>query len=254
MFLFKVVGAYLGFLIYRPLGIIPGVVIGHAIDSGIEARMRMRRARRYAQNIANARFNESFIRSIFGMFAKLVEVNGGLNQKEKGVVDRIINEGLRLTKQGKKAAIANFNEALKSGRSFSSYSVEFVELTKNDPAMISFMFDSLLAIALADGELIPEEKRILTIAADIFGLPTSGSSQSTPSAPAAEVDPYEVLGCKKSDSEAAIKQQFRRLAADYHPDKIMSKDLPEDFIKFANQKFNAIKAAYDMIKKERGFS
>ena len=90
MFLFKIIGAYLGFLIYRPLGILPGVVIGHAIDAGIETRMRMRRARRYAQNIAAARFNESFIRSIFGMFAKLVEVNGGLNQKEKGVVDKII--------------------------------------------------------------------------------------------------------------------------------------------------------------------
>ena len=255
MFLFKIIGAYLGFLFHRPLGIIPGVIIGHAIDSGLEARMRMKRARRYAQNIAAARFNESFIRSVFGMFAKLVANNGGLNQKEKFVFDRIITEGLRLTKQGKKASITAFNDALKASRSFSSYAVEFMDLTKNDSAMINFMLDSLLALALADGELSPEEKRILSTAADIFGLPKKEEQQSlfTTSQSEAE-DAYQVLGCRKTDSDSTIKQQFRRIAADYHPDRILSKDLPEDFIKFANQKFNMIKNAYETIKKERGLS
>jgi DnaJ like chaperone protein len=64
---------------------------------------------------------------------------------------------------------------------------------------------------------------------------------------------YALLGCEPTDSAGQIKAKYRKLAADYHPDKIQSKGLPEGFIKFANQKFQEIQAAYQTIKKERGF-
>jgi DnaJ like chaperone protein len=40
---------------------------------------------------------------------------------------------------------------------------------------------------------------------------------------------------------------------EYHPDKIEAKGLPEEFIKFANDKFAEIQEAYDHIRKKRGF-
>ncbi|MCK5347987.1 MAG: DUF4384 domain-containing protein [Desulfobacula sp.] len=49
-----------------------------------------------------------------------------------------------------------------------------------------------------------------------------------------------------------IKKQYRKLVTEYHPDKIEAKGLPEEFIKFANDKFKEIQEAYDNIKKERG--
>ena len=50
---------------------------------------------------------------------------------------------------------------------------------------------------------------------------------------------------------AEIKKQYRKLVTEYHPDKIESKGLPEEFIKFANDKFIIIQEAYDHIKRER---
>jgi DnaJ like chaperone protein len=61
-----------------------------------------------------------------------------------------------------------------------------------------------------------------------------------------------VLGVQPTDPDDVIKQQYRKLVQDYHPDKIISKGLPEEFVKFANDKFREIQQAYDTIRKERG--
>jgi DnaJ like chaperone protein len=39
---------------------------------------------------------------------------------------------------------------------------------------------------------------------------------------------------------------------EYHPDKIISKGLPEEFNQLAHDKFREIQEAYEIIKKERG--
>jgi len=64
-------------------------------------------------------------------------------------------------------------------------------------------------------------------------------------------DPYHILRCKRTDSTATIKQQYRSLIRKYHPDFIQSKELDEAFIEFAKQKLQEINNAYDIIKKER---
>ena len=60
-------------------------------------------------------------------------------------------------------------------------------------------------------------------------------------------DYYEVLGVDKNASADEIKKAYRKLAVKYHPDKN-----PGD--KAAEEKFKAIAAAYETIKKERGFN
>jgi DnaJ like chaperone protein len=62
-----------------------------------------------------------------------------------------------------------------------------------------------------------------------------------------------VLNCDENSSNEEIKKQYRKLAIEYHPDKIESKGLPEEFVKFATDKFKEIQEAYDAVKKERGF-
>ncbi len=53
-------------------------------------------------------------------------------------------------------------------------------------------------------------------------------------------DPYEVLGVQKTDSDAAIRSAYRKLAKRYHPDVNPGK--PE-----AADKFKEISAAYDIL-------
>lgn len=85
------------------------------------------------------------------------------------------------------------------------------------------------------------------------GYSGSSSSNGNEENAISEIDHcYEILGCSKTDSDAKIKQSYRKLVLDYHPDKIASKDLPEEFTKFATKKFQDIQNAYESIKAHRG--
>ncbi|GAA7534778.1 hypothetical protein JP0015_06730 [Helicobacter pylori] len=62
---------------------------------------------------------------------------------------------------------------------------------------------------------------------------------------------YKILKRSPTDSLDAIKKAYRKLASEYHPDKIQSKDLPEAFIIFATEKLKEISHAHEMIVKSR---
>ena len=59
---------------------------------------------------------------------------------------------------------------------------------------------------------------------------------------------YEVLESKNTDSFDVIKANYRRLVKQYHYDSIASKDLPEEMVKFAEQKTKEINEAYSALK------
>jgi hypothetical protein len=63
---------------------------------------------------------------------------------------------------------------------------------------------------------------------------------------------YEVLESSKDDSLDVIKKNYRRLMKEYHYDAIASKGLPEDMLKFAEEKTKELNEAYAAIKKEKG--
>ena len=48
-----------------------------------------------------------------------------------------------------------------------------------------------------------------------------------------------------------MKKAYRKLMSQHHPDKLVSRGLPEEMLKLATEKTQEIKAAYEQIKKER---
>lgn len=63
---------------------------------------------------------------------------------------------------------------------------------------------------------------------------------------------YQILESKKEDTNSDIKKNYRGLVRQYHTDMLSSKDLPQDMIKFAEEKLKMINSAYEKIKKYRG--
>ncbi len=59
---------------------------------------------------------------------------------------------------------------------------------------------------------------------------------------------YEILESKPTDEFDTIKKNYRRLIREFHYDSIASKDLPEDMLKFAEQKTKDLNEAYSAIK------
>lgn len=63
---------------------------------------------------------------------------------------------------------------------------------------------------------------------------------------------FEVLESNESDTNKVIKDNYRRLAKQYHYDSIISKDLPKGLVDFAEEKLKIINSAYEKVKKYRG--
>jgi DnaJ like chaperone protein len=61
-----------------------------------------------------------------------------------------------------------------------------------------------------------------------------------------------ILGVSYVAGEEEIKQTYRRLVRENHPDSLIARGVPEEFLKLANDKLAAINNAYDQIERERG--
>lgn len=63
---------------------------------------------------------------------------------------------------------------------------------------------------------------------------------------------YETLESKKTDEFDVVKKNYRRLIKQFHYDSIASKNLPDEMVKFAEQKTQDLNEAYAAIKEARG--
>ncbi|MEJ2039843.1 MAG: DnaJ domain-containing protein [Desulfosarcinaceae bacterium] len=70
-------------------------------------------------------------------------------------------------------------------------------------------------------------------------------TRQTQSGPGESRDPYEVLEIPRSASSEEIHSAYRRLAAQYHPDKVAH--LGEEFREMAEKRFIEIQQAYDLL-------
>jgi len=62
---------------------------------------------------------------------------------------------------------------------------------------------------------------------------------------------YRVLGLEPAVSDEEVRNAYRRLAAESHPDRVVS--LGTEFVRVAEEKFKQLQEAYEEIRSERGF-
>jgi DnaJ like chaperone protein len=107
----------------------------------------------------------------------------------------------------------------------------------------------LYGIAYSDQKVSPEEIKVMGIIAGYLGV-SEKDLQSIQSMFIKDIDSaYKVLEIDKSAADEEVKKAYRRMAVKYHPDKVSY--LGEDFKKAANEKFQKVNEAYEIIKKER---
>lgn len=256
------------------LGGLAGAVLGGIAESVIrglaaedEKPSSAPRGRRTAQRIARER-EVIFLTAVGAMLAKLSKADGRIDQSEIDAGERAFVR-LGLTPEKREFCIRAFRSAKADGHSIFDYAEAFAEVV-DDSDIRELVYDILWDVACADGVLSPEEQRILELivrslrirpslyseeyARRIRGGSRSGGSRRSSHAPesSSQPDPYEVIGCARTATDAEVRKAYREKAKKLHPDILRAQGLPEEMLSRANEQMGRVNAAWDQIKKERG--
>ena len=138
---------------------------------------------------------------------------------------------------------------------FEAYAAQIARIFAGRPAILEDVLDGLFEIAKADGVLHPCEAKFLERVAEIFGFAPNEFRRIRASHFAPELtDPYVTLGVGYTADDEELRQTYRRLMRENHPDSLMARGVPEEFVKLANDKVAAINTAWEKIKAERGIT
>jgi DnaJ like chaperone protein len=239
----KIMGGSVGFMLGGPIGALVGASLGHTLIDGKAESGRM---------TSQEQRQAVFFTAMFAMLGKMAKADGKVCESEINIVRSFMRDKLRLDTAAQQFAMGVFNEAKDNRTPFEDYARQFGQIFQREQQLRMMFFEMLFSVALADGVLHPAEEKILRAAPPLLGL--HGDIYDTVKRQFVNdlSHHYAILELEDGADMSAVKKAYRKLVSEYHPDKIISKGLPEDFIKFAEEKFREINEAYEAIKKAKG--
>lgn len=135
------------------------------------------------------------------------------------------------------------------------YARQVASLFHDRTVVLEELLDALFYIAKADGSVHPAELDFLKDVAGIFGFSHAefeclaarhiGPDSSSP---------YRILGVDPGVSDTDLKNAYRHLVKEHHPDRLIALGLPREFVTVATDRLAAINSAYERITAQRALS
>ena len=190
----------------------------------------------------------AFTIGVIALSAKMAKADGVVSPAEVAAFKQVFQ-----TSPAEADHVARiFNLAKQDVAGYETYADQIAALLKDDKKLRQDVLEGLMHVATADGALHPNEDAFLRDVAHRFGFSESEYRFFRARFVVDNDNPYDVLKLSPEASAAEIKAQYRKLVSDNHPDKLMGRGVPAEFVEIANRKLAAINAAYDAIAKERG--
>ncbi|WP_150525432.1 molecular chaperone DjiA [Roseibium sediminis] len=145
-----------------------------------------------------------------------------------------------------------FNLAQQDVAGFDVYAKKLADLFPYDRKTLLDILDGLFHIAKADGVLHDSELVFLSQVGRVFGLDDREFSRVLARHGREKGNPYEVLGLGADASNEELKRHYRREVMETHPDRMIARGVPEEFVRIANDRLAALNAAWSQIALERG--
>jgi DnaJ like chaperone protein len=247
----KIIGGAAGFALGGPLGALLGAVAGHAVDrlrdDGGEPDLR----ETDADDPRTATKQIAFTIAVIALGAKMAKADGVVSRAEVDAFKQVFH----IPKQEQENVGRVFDQARKSPLGFEAYARQIAGMFRRQHVVLEELLDGLFHIAKADGKVTPEELDYLRRVAEIFGFDATEFERIRSGHLGVDkADPYAIVGVTREMSDQEIKSAYRKLVRENHPDRLIAKGVPKEFIELANEKLATINAAYDKIARERGLN
>ncbi|MDH3467610.1 MAG: co-chaperone DjlA [Gammaproteobacteria bacterium] len=253
----KFIGGGLGFLMGGPLAAVLGAALGHQFDVGLQ---RIAIDPPTGGNLQE-RIQAAFFTATFSVMGHIAKADGRVSDQEIALARQLMAE-MQLSSDQRRAAIALFDQGKQSDFPLDDVLEQFRHECHRRSTLVRMFLELQIRAALADGRLDPAENRILRRAAErlgisrrefeallqfIGGIMHDGAGRHVHRIE----DDYKVLGVTKAATDAEVKKAYRRLMSQHHPDKLVSKGLPEEMMKVATETTHEIRSAYERVMEAR---
>lgn len=268
----RIAGAFFGYLLSGGSiwGAILGYYFGSMFDRGLSqgdfiGGIHSRGGRQQIQQV--------FFKTIFSLLGHLAKADGRVSEDEIQTA-RSIMQQMRLNEEQKKQAMSFFSHGKDSNFQIDTLLDEYRQVSHKNRMLTQMLLEVLILGALADGELHKNEESILLHVFTRLGFSSSdyqrmlsmvqgqqhfhqggGASgqrfYTEQSREDALKEAYDVLNSNAAASDGELKKAYRRQMNQHHPDKLVSRGMPEEMVKMATEKTQEIKAAYELIVEER---
>ena len=236
-----------------PIGALAGAALGHLYDEDDPATQDERKAR------------VLYLAYFFSCAAKVAKADGRISAEEIAVTESLMQ---RMGLDEKTAEFAKnvFRKAKGSRRSIDEDFKEVGKMIGYEPTVAQSFLGGLFEIVRSNGEKLNEiqvrfllrgEERLKLQPGTLRSWIRGGYAppQHDPSVDTLSLEEaYNALGLARDCSDAELKKAYRAKAADFHPDKLRSKNLPDEFVAFANDQLAKINQAHQVIRDARGLN
>ncbi len=265
----KLIGGLIGYFLTRgPIGALIGAFLGHQFDKKTE-EMQER-----IDPAAQQKIQAVFFTSTFSIMGHIAKSDGRVSEHEIAHAENVMAR-MGLDTATRKVAIDHFKQGKEKNFDFDGVMRQFKQVVGRQRNLLQMFLEVQISMAIADGDLAPAEQDILRQIGQRLGFPafvidqlikaviaargfnqysqqgqrSAGQQYGAPNLEQA----YQVLGVTASDDKAIVKKAYKRLMSQHHPDKLVSKGLPESMIKIATEKTQEIKGAYELIEKHKNW-
>lgn len=247
------IGGTLGFMFGGVLGALLGAAVGNNFDKGIKLSDDLGPG-------DQERVQAAFFTACFSVMGHIAKSDGRVTEDEIAAARQIMAQ-MQLNEMQRDAAIKLFNEGKQSAFPLDEVLAEFRKECQRRRNLLQMFIEIQLATAMADGVLHANERRLIEHIGESLGfsqhdlehlinLATGARHQHQQQGMSLD-DAYAMLDVNRNASEAEVKKAYRRLMSQHHPDKLVSKGLPEEMIKIATEKTQEIRKAYERVQESR---
>jgi len=190
----------------------------------------------------------AFSTAVTALGAKLAKADGRSDAMEYAAFSKVF-----AAEEGSDPNVRRlYNLASQTTLGYESYARRLAKRYRNCPEILEDVLDGLFHIAAADGVVTGDEIDYLEQVAGYMEVPvlTFRRLKATHLGMGAD-DPYGVLSVPHDASDIEVRNAWRHLIAESHPDRAAARGLPPDFAEVAQIKAAAINAAYDTVMRER---
>lgn len=193
---------------------------------------------------------------LFQVLGCISRSDGILKDEEINFCDFLMND-MAVAQDNRQDCVNAFKEGLQTG-DFQFHAKTLGTIFAKDLDTRVALSRCLTRMAMIDGEIHRNELQIIhDISLNCLGIYEEGFRQIVKEVmyefAEAKSDDAEVyaafkeLECDVKMTHDQVKRKYRELCIKFHPDTISSKQLPPEFIKFANDKLQALNRAYEIV-------